>query len=662
MSEGFDPYHRWLGISPKHRPPNHYRLLGLELGESDPEVIRDAAERQMGHVRQYQLGPHAELSQQILNELAAAKSCLLDPEKKAAYDARLQTEWPPLPPAPVPPAETLRQPPPLFTQEAGGPSPAARSALLLWGSLAATAAAVVTLVVVLVVFGLRPAAEVAVTQPDPSPVPTVVPEPVAQPPIVAPLPPETPAPPIAPPSAAPPAVETDWTAIGAQIGRAVVRVQMVATGGRSRDGHGLLVGGEPLLVTSAALAEQVEAGTAFLADGSAQAVVLPGVIDTRLGLAAFRLPTSSIEVISRLSPPAAGTPLATFHISSPTNIEPSVWNAVGTVAREEAMRRLGRNAEHTAAPSVAAQFGLAPAVWLALEGPAKMDDLGAPLFNAQAQLVGLLVWSDPDRKAHFAASALQLAEFHRHAAATMVAPATLPVVAKPVGPVFPSGTQFSTRFCDTAADPVQLALGAAQSTGQVIDVGKVGDFLKGFVRPGNDGAAAAFFDRKATQPALAIAYRNEQRHGVVQTWNESGQRTYCCQYQNGQREGLCCLWENGQPRVALEYHNGQCQGLLLLNGEKTVGSFADRKSADADSVAGPKLAQLRQIEEAVDRVENLLMRRFQAELEERQEQEQRQRTAAYTRQARERINKRIEEGQRKSAENLRALQKRVSGH
>jgi hypothetical protein len=51
VSGTFDPYHRWLGIPPKHQPPNHYRLLGLEPFENDMEVIRDAAERQIAHVR-----------------------------------------------------------------------------------------------------------------------------------------------------------------------------------------------------------------------------------------------------------------------------------------------------------------------------------------------------------------------------------------------------------------------------------------------------------------------------------------------------------------------------------------------------------------------------------------------------------------------------------
>ena len=34
--ENFDPYHKWLGISPKDQPPHHYRLLGIDLFEVRP--------------------------------------------------------------------------------------------------------------------------------------------------------------------------------------------------------------------------------------------------------------------------------------------------------------------------------------------------------------------------------------------------------------------------------------------------------------------------------------------------------------------------------------------------------------------------------------------------------------------------------------------------
>jgi formylglycine-generating enzyme required for sulfatase activity len=108
MTDDFDPYHRWLGIPPKYQPADHYRLLGLERFEDDPEVIVDAAERQMMHVRRYALGPKQVLSQTILNELAAAQACLMDPVQKARYDEGLrQLPEIPIAPAAVPPAPKL---------------------------------------------------------------------------------------------------------------------------------------------------------------------------------------------------------------------------------------------------------------------------------------------------------------------------------------------------------------------------------------------------------------------------------------------------------------------------------------------------------------------------------------------------------------------------
>jgi len=90
MSTDFDPYHRWLGIPRRHQPPDHYRLLGVDRFESDPEVIADAAERQTAHVRRHQLGQHSELAQRVLHELAAAKTCLMDPDEKSEYDRKLR--------------------------------------------------------------------------------------------------------------------------------------------------------------------------------------------------------------------------------------------------------------------------------------------------------------------------------------------------------------------------------------------------------------------------------------------------------------------------------------------------------------------------------------------------------------------------------------------
>lgn len=92
MSEPFDPYRKWLGIPVRDQPPNHYRLLGIAHFEDDPDVIENAAMRQLAHVRTFQSGKHSVFSQKILNELTAAKICLLQPEKKAPYDVQLRAK------------------------------------------------------------------------------------------------------------------------------------------------------------------------------------------------------------------------------------------------------------------------------------------------------------------------------------------------------------------------------------------------------------------------------------------------------------------------------------------------------------------------------------------------------------------------------------------
>ena len=90
MSDSFDPYHDWLGIAPKDQPPHHYRLLGIDLYEDKAKVIDSAVDRQMAHLRTFQTGPRAKYCQELLNKVSAARVTLLDPQKKAAYDAQLR--------------------------------------------------------------------------------------------------------------------------------------------------------------------------------------------------------------------------------------------------------------------------------------------------------------------------------------------------------------------------------------------------------------------------------------------------------------------------------------------------------------------------------------------------------------------------------------------
>ena len=98
MTTDFDPYLQWLGISPENQPPNHYALLGLEDFEADREKIHAAADSRLQYLRDFQTGPRGKLSQQLLNEVARAKLCLINAEAKAAYDQKLKHERAPITP------------------------------------------------------------------------------------------------------------------------------------------------------------------------------------------------------------------------------------------------------------------------------------------------------------------------------------------------------------------------------------------------------------------------------------------------------------------------------------------------------------------------------------------------------------------------------------
>ena len=92
---GFDPYQEWFGIEPSARLasgiPDHYRLLGIERYESDAQRIESAVEQRVAFLHRVASGKHSAASQQLLNEVARARLCLLDPAARASYDAQLHS-------------------------------------------------------------------------------------------------------------------------------------------------------------------------------------------------------------------------------------------------------------------------------------------------------------------------------------------------------------------------------------------------------------------------------------------------------------------------------------------------------------------------------------------------------------------------------------------
>jgi len=92
MEDQFDPYYQWLGISPQEQPPHHYRLLGINLFESDPDVILNAANARIARIKSFQKDSDPQTWQRIMGEISAARVCLLDKDRRAESDSRLRRQ------------------------------------------------------------------------------------------------------------------------------------------------------------------------------------------------------------------------------------------------------------------------------------------------------------------------------------------------------------------------------------------------------------------------------------------------------------------------------------------------------------------------------------------------------------------------------------------
>jgi formylglycine-generating enzyme required for sulfatase activity len=230
MPEKFDPYHRWLGISPKDQPPNHYRLLGLQHFEAQAEVIETAADQRMAHLKRFNTGKHSALAERLLNEVAAARLCLLNTAKKALYDQALRQQQ-------IPQAEPAgedsfltelrtaapRRPPVLAPTRK---TKAKTKNKTPWIAIAAIAAGLAAVVLIVVVAGLgrkgsddslrAERTEAPVKKPNPAPAEQEPSPPIAKQKSTPPAAEQKPGPPATKPDLAPPAAKQPSPAPPAQ--------------------------------------------------------------------------------------------------------------------------------------------------------------------------------------------------------------------------------------------------------------------------------------------------------------------------------------------------------------------------------------------------------------------------------------------------------------
>jgi hypothetical protein len=95
-----DLYTQWLDIPREACPPNHYVMLGLSRECADANEIEQAACRRLETLDRYAL--HSDLikravCQEMMNQVARARTVLIDPERRAAYNSTLPSIYVPIP-------------------------------------------------------------------------------------------------------------------------------------------------------------------------------------------------------------------------------------------------------------------------------------------------------------------------------------------------------------------------------------------------------------------------------------------------------------------------------------------------------------------------------------------------------------------------------------
>ena len=94
MSDKFNPYSEWLGLSASETAPDHYSLLGLDKSVTDAAAISSAADQAMSRVRACKPGPNAAAWAQLLDRIDLAKMILSDPSQRASYDQQSTASTP----------------------------------------------------------------------------------------------------------------------------------------------------------------------------------------------------------------------------------------------------------------------------------------------------------------------------------------------------------------------------------------------------------------------------------------------------------------------------------------------------------------------------------------------------------------------------------------
>ena len=612
-----DYYHHWLGIAPEEQPPSHYRLLGLRAFESDPNVISNAADRQMQHIKRFQNGPHRLATQRLMNELAAARLCLLKSDAKQEYDRQLRDLLPPVAAQPLPPplAAKATESRPI----ADGPTflaPAIRAyghvprAFLSQRTMKRRKNIDAIYIVLASMFGLVVLLVLVLAN-----------RPIAK-------------------------TMTPESGHGGLFNRVLPSVVVIETGGE-HFGSGVIINNLDLVLTNYHVI--AGAANARIKSHSGQELKVVGyvAVDAERDLALlkcepFRKP---LAVTIASSPLQVGERV--FAIGSPLGLKFSLTDGIVSALRtgEQVREELGETYDRLG-------YTL-DMLWAQHTAALSHGNSGGPLFNARGELVGLNTWNRPDgQNLNFAIDASEIRKFlndpNRRFSRNLnnlPNPRSEPTDEKKDAPKPdayrrddtpptsqpkqqdepPPPTQSKGPERPIAPQPVpkEVWLNSPFPSGRVyspsifeVDTDRFKNLdpkdknLIVIRHPNNEVFAIASHDagklhgvsigRHDNKKVMVYAtYFKGKRHGLLETWDHDGNPVLFSQYTMGNLNGFTCFFSDNLL-LLLEFQYDKLKWIRIAVGDQVTQEFANRGDADADSITRDLFTKFDAADHAID--------------------------------------------------------------
>ena len=134
----------------------------------------------------------------------------------------------------------------------------------------------------------------------------------------------------------------------------------------------------------------------------------------------------------------------------------------------------------------------------------------------------------------------------------------------------------------------------------------------------HSGTPTASVTYHKEMPKQYIMYHNGRWNGLLVTWNKLGQREFWGNYLNGQRDGLCCLFNEDKLIAVIEYTRNSTDALHLIEANQIKNSFMKEDEISKDTAAKTALERTGEIEQRVKKdvqaLRDRVKRAVQAEL------------------------------------------------